>query len=306
MKRLIAVVLLSCLLLCGCRAADPTQEPTPATTQPSPENPTDAPTAPPTEAPTEPVDPLADYRPEGWLEPERESIADIQWLSDTGYIFILFLEPEAGFDGPANISYIGENDNLISLCGGYWALREGKLFLELEGLEAGQAPIRGEFPVLCREDGLVIAPAEGQTLPFFREGEDVAQLTRKPQKSYYDYLLENAWNQPEKKHLTETGWVSYAGYALLLSTENGGTARLFKVQEDGTYVGAFLGSWSYQEGLLELELYHASNPGFLAQGAFPVLMLDGELTLFRTAEGRGLPYFEQGQEYDVFRKPEND
>lgn len=57
MKRLIAILLFGCLLLCGCQAADPTQAPTPAPTQPTVETPTnaptEAPTAPPTEAPTE-------------------------------------------------------------------------------------------------------------------------------------------------------------------------------------------------------------------------------------------------------------
>lgn len=301
MKRVLAGILLLAAMFALAACTDP------SATEPSP---TQAPTAPPTEAPTEPptqpVDPLAQLRTEGWLEPEREDMADIQWLSETGYIFLLFLEPEGEFDGFADISYIDEEDNLIPICGGNWRLREGKLFLELEGYDPEQPSVRGEFFVLCQENALVIAPAQEQTLPFFREAQTTARLTVKPQKSYYEYLLENAWDYPQKRDLTQTGWMSYDGYALLLSEENGGTARLFRVQEDGTYVGAFLGSWSYREGILELELYHAANPGITVEGAFPVLMLDGQLALFRTAEGRGLPYFAQDQEYDMFRNPEND
>ena len=127
-------------------------------------------------------------------------------------------------------------------------------------------------------------------------------------ESPYDYALSEGWQVPELSQLMDTFWLSWSGYALELADDsvpgdNGGWAKLYDVDEIGAYTESYSGYWQYEDGLLHLSLVPAKENGVFVDDSFPVLMLDGELRIGRTATGIGLPHFYSDMLMDTLEQP---
>ena len=116
-------------------------------------------------------------------------------------------------------------------------------------------------------------------------------------ESPYDDALSEGWQVPELSQLSDTLWLSqWNAYALELFEDavpgnNGGWAMIYDVDEIGAYTESYSGYWQYEDGLLHLSLVPARGDGVFVDDSFPVLMMDGELRIGRTATGTGLPHF---------------
>ena len=123
----------------------------------------------------------------------------------------------------------------------------------------------------------------------------------------YAYAISQGGQIPEFSELVDTFWLSWSGYALELMDDsvpgdNSGTAVIYDVDEIGAYTESYSGSWSYEDGWLYLSLVPVGN-GYLVDDSFPVLMLDGELLIGRTANGTGLPHFYADTLLDTLEQP---
>ena len=123
----------------------------------------------------------------------------------------------------------------------------------------------------------------------------------------YAYAISQGWHLPEFSELMDTFWLSWSGYALELTDDsipgdNGGWAKIYDVDEIGAYTESYSGSWCYEDGMLYLSLVSVGN-GYLVDDSFPVLMLDGELRIGRTANGTGLPHFYADMMMDTLEQP---
>jgi len=124
----------------------------------------------------------------------------------------------------------------------------------------------------------------------------------------YMDAVSQGWQVPELSQLMNTFWLSWNGYALELADDsvpgdNGGWAKLYDVDEIGAYTESYSGSWQYEDGLLYLSLVPANGNGVFVDDSFPVLMLDGELRIGRTANGTGLPHFYADTLMDTLEQP---
>ena len=120
-------------------------------------------------------------------------------------------------------------------------------------------------------------------------------------------MLSQGGRKPELEELADTFWLSIDSYGLELkddseSGNNGGSAALYDVDEIGAYTHSYSGSWSYEDGLLHLSLAPVRG-GQPVEGSFPVLILDGELWISRTANGTGLPHFYSDTLADILEQP---
>ena len=127
-------------------------------------------------------------------------------------------------------------------------------------------------------------------------------------ESPYDYALSEGWQVPELSELMDTFWLSWSGYALELADDsvpgdNGGWAKLYDVDEIGAYTESYSGYWQYEDGLLYLSLVPANGNGVFVDDSFPVMMLDGELRIGRSANGTGLPHFNSDMLMDTLEQP---
>ena len=125
----------------------------------------------------------------------------------------------------------------------------------------------------------------------------------------YAYAVSQGWEIPEFSQLSDTLWLSqWNAYALELFEDavpgnNGGWAMIYDVDDIGAYTESHSGSWIYADGLLSLSLVPLHGDGVFVDDSFPVLMLDGELRIGRTATGTGLPHFSSDTLMDTLQQP---
>ena len=155
--------------------------------------------------------------------------------------------------------------------------------------------------ILIKQNYFLLDGAPTVSYEYFRR---VTGNTESP----YDYAQSEGWQAPELSQLTDTFWLSWSGYALELMDDgtpgdNGGWAKLYDVDEIGAYTESYSGYWQYEEGLLHLSLVPAKGNGVFVDDSFPVLMLDGELRIGRTANGTGLPHFSSDMLMDTLEQP---
>ena len=125
----------------------------------------------------------------------------------------------------------------------------------------------------------------------------------------YAYAISQGWGVPELSDLSDTLWLSqWNAYALELFEDsvpgnNGGWAMIYDVDDIGAYTESYSGSWTYTDGMLCLSLVPLHGDGFFVGDSFPVLILDRELRIGRTANGTGLPHFYADTLMDTLEQP---
>ena len=155
--------------------------------------------------------------------------------------------------------------------------------------------------ILIKQNYFLLDGAPSVSYEYFRR---VTGNTESP----YEYALSEGWRVPELPQLMDTFWLSRSGYALELADDSvpgdkGGWAKLYDVDEIGAYTESYSGYWQYEDGLLHLSLVPANGNGVFVDDSFPVLMLDGELRIGRTANGIGLPHFYSDMLMDTLEQP---
>ena len=155
--------------------------------------------------------------------------------------------------------------------------------------------------ILIKQNYFLLDGAPSVSYEYFRR---VMGNTEYP----YDDALPEGWQVPELSQLMDTFWLSWSGYALELADDsvpgdNGGWATVYDVDEIGAYTESYSGSWSYEDGMLHLSLVPANGNGVFVDDSFPVLILDGELRIGRTANGTGLPHFYSDMLMDTLEQP---
>jgi len=125
----------------------------------------------------------------------------------------------------------------------------------------------------------------------------------------YAYAISQGWEIPELSQLSDTLWLSqWNAYALELFEDavpgnNGGWAMIYDVDDIGAYTESYSGSWTYADGQLSLSLVPLHGDGIFVDDSFPVLILDDELRIGRTANGTGLPHFYADTLMDTLQQP---
>ena len=155
--------------------------------------------------------------------------------------------------------------------------------------------------ILIKQNYFLLDGAPSVSYEYFRR---VMGNTESP----FDDALSEGWQEPELSQLMDTFWLSWSGYALELADDsvpgdNGGWAKLYDVDEIGAYTESYSGYWQYEDGLLHLSLVPANGNGVFVDDSFPVLMLDDELRIGRTANGTGLPHFYSDMLMDTLVQP---
>lgn len=155
--------------------------------------------------------------------------------------------------------------------------------------------------ILIKQNYFLLDGAPSVSYEYFRR---VTGNTESP----YEYALSEGWRVPELSQLMDTFWLSRSGYALELADDSvpgdkGGWAKLYDVDEIGAYTESYSGSWQYEDGMLYLSLVPANGNGVFVDDSFPVLTLDGELRIGRTANGTGLPHFYSDMLMDTLEQP---
>ena len=155
--------------------------------------------------------------------------------------------------------------------------------------------------VLIKQNYFLLDGAPSVSYEYFRRIEG-------NEEDPYAYAASQGWRKPELSELVDTFWLSIGSYALELADnsvpgDNGGWAKIYDVDEIGAYTESYSGSWSYEDGLLHLSLVPANGNGVFVDDSFPVLMLDGELRIGRTANGTGLPHFYADTLMDTLEQP---
>lgn len=247
---------------------------------------------------------------DGWIVPDETFRADHYFHSDSHYGLELTYNPGELYDGEAAIYEPDASGNYTMAYRGYWRYAEGKLHLDMVSDFDSSIGFRGDFPILLSPYGEgyfgIFRTEDGLGLPQFyddMQADEVLDMGGGP-ISPYDYAIFQGWCAPELWELMDSIWISQNAYALDLMDDsvpddNGGIAMIYEIGEGGEYTASYAGSWQYADSMLHLSLSPQHSDGYMVDAAFPVLMLDGELWIGRTADGLGLPHFYQDQLADI-------
>lgn len=249
---------------------------------------------------------------QGWYTPDPMALDGGCWQSDYGYVLELSYEPGQFYDGTAMIYDIEYDGTYLPGYSGNWVINRGNLELTLVHVDDDSITVSCALPVLADPYGGfwlgLGAPVEG-AFPYFTQYADFDELvpTQDDSQSPYDHYRTQGWRPPELEELTDTFWLSYENYALKLADDSvpgnsGGWATLYDVGAVGEYTESHTGAWDYEDSMLHLSLVPLDN-GVMVDETFPVLTLDGELWIFRSESGLGLPHFSEETMLDVLLQP---